>query len=347
MLLVGARAALHWFPDFPRADCWDLWCTDDTLVHHCLAEGKASVFETGSANGRTRYRITHEGRCAELLVARTGGSEQAFSDAAVATVDIDWLGLRDVKVASPQALALIKRSHLHSPANWQKHIDDYHFLKRRAPSAPTDAERAAGAMRMAEWAANHPGDYGSGSMRVSNEAFFANTRMARIRVYVHDDLHRVTCYGPEPLYLRLKEDRSQAFVSGRLFETFTHAEKIRLVREECYALALERVVIPAIETGRTADARHAFLHALRRICTDLTTGWFRDFAVEHYPEVIEFDTDYVGRFRAALERSDLVRRAERPAKADLEALVEEVARRDRAAGLGEFARGESIDALQA
>jgi hypothetical protein len=47
------------------------------------------------------------------------------------------------------------------------------------------------------------------------------------------------------------------------------------------AIALERFLVP----GVTADAQTAYSEALLRVCTSLTKGWFRQFAVDHWPQV--------------------------------------------------------------
>jgi hypothetical protein len=47
------------------------------------------------------------------------------------------------------------------------------------------------------------------------------------------------------------------------------------------AIALERFLVP----GVTADIQTAYSEALLRVCTSLTKGWFRQFAVDHWPQV--------------------------------------------------------------
>ena len=48
------------------------------------------------------------------------------------------------------------------------------------------------------------------------------------------------------------------------------------------ALALERYLLP----GVINDQREAYATALQKVCTTLTKGFFRQFAVDHYPEVL-------------------------------------------------------------
>jgi hypothetical protein len=309
LLLVGARAVQRWFGPAARSTAhWDLWSRAEELDRWRLDTGAVPVGREELPGGRTRSRYMLAGESLLIDVGPAGGSEEAFIDAESDAPAFASGPCPSAAVASPASLALIKRSHLYDPADWHKHIGDYHFLKARVDAASiTPERRAAGELRLAEWRAQHPEDKGSGSMRIPNAQFFANTRAALIRAYQHDDLHQATCYGERPLYQQLKEDPELAYVSGRRFEALSHVERVRLVREETYAIALERVVIPSIELGRPWDAERAFQHALRRICTNLTTGWFRDYAIENYPEVCRYDTDFVARFLEALARGHVAR----------------------------------------
>ena len=45
------------------------------------------------------------------------------------------------------------------------------------------------------------------------------------------------------------------------------------------------------------DQEEAFLEALKAICTRLTSGWFREFAIENYYEIIFTQINFVKKFR--------------------------------------------------
>lgn len=68
------------------------------------------------------------------------------------------------------------------------------------------------------------------------------------------------------------------------------------VLEESYVLALERSIIP-----HNSDRRRAFAMAISKVCTSITSGWFREFAWENYDDVVAlYDDNFVDKFRAAL-----------------------------------------------
>jgi hypothetical protein len=52
-------------------------------------------------------------------------------------------------------------------------------------------------------------------------------------------------------------------------------------------IALERYLIPMISSNQ----ENSYKLALVRICTTLTKGWFRQFAIDNYPQLINLDKD--------------------------------------------------------
>ena len=60
-------------------------------------------------------------------------------------------------------------------------------------------------------------------------------------------------------------------------------QKQQCVAEECYVIATERFLIP---TNYDYFWKLAYLKALQKVCTTLCSGWFRDYAIDYYPEII-------------------------------------------------------------
>lgn len=78
---------------------------------------------------------------------------------------------------------------------------------------------------------------------------------------------------------------------------FDSAEIIRdlAVLEESYVLALERSLVP-FPGGKTP--KEAFDMALMKVCTSITSGWFREYAWEHYDAVqAMYNDNYVEKFQ--------------------------------------------------
>jgi len=117
----------------------------------------------------------------------------------------------------------------------------------------------------------------------TNEDFLETVPLFCRTYLKHDDLHQIVKFGEKPMYTKMQPDEKSAFCSEKLWNTFTHEEKIQDVQEEGMVLALERFLLPK----ETAIANVAYLEAVKMICTSVTKGWFRQFAIDHYPEVID------------------------------------------------------------
>jgi hypothetical protein len=70
------------------------------------------------------------------------------------------------------------------------------------------------------------------------------------------------------------------------------------VYEESCVLALERSQIPFPD----ASPRKSFEYALMKVCTSITSGFFREWAWEHYDDVLALynelgENDYIERFK--------------------------------------------------
>lgn len=115
--------------------------------------------------------------------------------------------------------------------------------------------------------------------------------------YDHDTIHEAVKHLDKPAYVYYIKDGEQVMCSEEKF--FKAPEIVRLygVLEESYVLALERAVIPF-----NTDRDKAFKIALEKVCTSITSGWFREYAWDHYDEVMNlYHPSYVEKFTIALE----------------------------------------------
>gem|GEM_PF-2776033 len=110
--------------------------------------------------------------------------------------------------------------------------------------------------------------------------------------------------GPKPAYHFYQKPKSEIMTSKSIFQSLPFHVRIRGVLEEAQVLALERAVIP-----HGTDKDKAFKIALEKVCTSITSGWFREFAWENYDDVMNLyyteGQNYVNRFAHALERGEI------------------------------------------
>ena len=115
--------------------------------------------------------------------------------------------------------------------------------------------------------------------------------------YDHDTIHLAVKHLDKPAYMYYQKDEAEVDCAKDKF--FAAPEIVRLygVLEESYVLALERSVIPF-----GTDPKKAFDKALEKVCTSITSGWFREYAYLNYYKIQEmYHESYVNKFNKALE----------------------------------------------
>lgn len=198
------------------------------------------------------------------------------------TTTEDHITINGVKVytVNPVGLALIKRSHLWRDLNWDKHITQYHLhLKEHLPEDEESKSYLLRRMRLTKEAypQNNP------KLNQSNTDFFDD---AVEKKYDHDWLHELAAHHDRPLYERMKnpDKMGEAWCEKNLWDNFGHEDKIKTVQEEAYVIATERFLIPK---DYKFPKKLAYLTAVKKICTTLTSGWFRDFAIDNWREIVD------------------------------------------------------------
>ena len=187
--------------------------------------------------------------------------------------------------ATPDELYTIKVSHAFWANRWPKHIQDIAFFQSK------------GCERIPElydllydiWVEH----YGKKRARLRagtkpEEFFTASVK----RKYDHDSLHASVAYYDKPLFNAILRDGEAVAVDRAKFEALPYEDKLRLVREEVYATALERKVIPSNYQDSPLDA---YRWALQQTVTSYSKGWFPLFIVENVNALLKPDVDYVVR----------------------------------------------------
>lgn len=189
------------------------------------------------------------------------------------------------EVAAPEYLYTLKLSHCFWNKRWQKTMDDILFFQRNK----VQLNDRLFSLLYNDWTEIH-GDKRS-YLNVSNEEFF---RDAVDRVYPHDFIHECIAYYGDPLYNKCKRDKNKAILSHDLFLELSYLDQLRLCREEIYATALERFVVPA---NFRINSKVAYLGACRLLLTSMTKGWFPRFIAENWYSLYKPDVDFISIFK--------------------------------------------------
>ena len=255
-MLIGSRAIAHWNKDFkvkPGAD-WDI---------------------VGAVENESFYRDT-------LSIPNTDRIEW-HEHLKLNNFDLAVQHNAHV-VCVPYGLAIIYRSHLHRDWNWDGHICKYHrFIVPMLSSSdlvgletdPLLLER----IKLTKQA--YP--QGNPKLNKSNMDFFDDPVK---KVYDHDFLHELYAYEDRPMFEKLKrpEQFDLAWCTKDLWNELSLAQKLQCVAEETYVIATERFMVP---NNWDYNTKRAYYNALKKVCTTLTSGWFRDFAIDNFPAIYD------------------------------------------------------------
>jgi hypothetical protein len=285
MLIIGSKAFNYNFPNQGRqykdvdiiAYRKDVEYLIENLSPQRVVDNKGLV----SLKGITRTEIYDRDQV-EVLIADDSKALRSYLDHCDAN---DYL-----KYATPEVLFSCKKSHIHFPIFFEKHIKDYTFLY----------DYFKGVDKLKDITKEHfkeievrRGKLKTPSLNKGKDNFFEQSNDFVKSYFVHDHIHEAVAHYDAPLYTRMQRDQSLARCEKNMWENFTFEDKCKCVLEEAYVIALERKVLPALYGGKKWFTSEECLNwALYRICTTLCSGWFRSFATDNYFRIKEFVNNY-------------------------------------------------------
>lgn len=234
---------------------------------------------------------TNSGRV-EILIARPGSAFWQYLE--------KYDAFDDIRTIDAQGLFSLKKSHIHIPIKFDKHIRDYCTLNKIVNGVDTMPEITKQNTEDIKKRLNR--HFKSPSLNKSVKEFFSQSEGKVKSFFVHDHIHEVMAHYDRPLYEKMQRDLTMAKCEKDLWEKFSYEDKMKCVLEEAYVIALERKVLPVLYGGERqySSPKDALAWAMMRVCTTLTGGWFRKFATDNYIDIMNFATldkfDYVNKF---------------------------------------------------
>jgi hypothetical protein len=284
MLLIGSEALRHWGVEVPRASLdIDIVC-------------KINEFKRWCRETETKYV---KPIADNKYLAKAGEDLFEFEISWPGDAIYPWLeGIEDhkVKVATVEQLLYLKLSHryLKNSPHFLKTMEDIQLLRQCA-----DAENYDEFLKQRE---AETYNYSHPKLNMSKSDFFdASVEYT----YDHDSIHEAIALYDKPAYLYYKVEGAEVMCSKDKF--FSVDEKYRLagVIEEAGVLALERGLIPYNTWNKQ---RVVYEYALMKVCTSITSGWFREYAWENYYKALECYRDLKSLFDHGKE-SGIIKRA--------------------------------------
>ncbi len=205
----------------------------------------------------------------------------------------DWLDHTGTRYATLDELYTIKVSHSYwvlPNGSWDKHMFDIWQLKKHGALLDTKLHK----LLYKVWEEKH------GRKRVdlnmTKEDFFTD---AVKRIYDHDSIHYSVAYGDKPIYEDMFVQGEEIAMDMKRIKAAPFEDQVKLFREEIYATALERWVIPS---DYTVSPRKAYADALKKTITSLTKGWSATFIVDNFDIFRNPDMDYVAHHKSKADQ---------------------------------------------
>lgn len=205
-------------------------------------------------------------------------------------------------IASPQLIYTLKMSHRYkkNSPHFLKTMRDIQSLRAQGFGVIPEVLQKWYKKRIKEtYNYKHPK-----LMGVKKGEFFSDDGISY--VYDHDSIHEAVATMEKPAYSRFQPEGEEIGTSKEMFFAQPRAVQLLAVLEEAYVLSLERSIIPFGTKDDAEKRKYAFDMALSKVCTSITSGWFREFAWENFDAVNElFDPEYVDRFFRAVDAGNV------------------------------------------
>jgi hypothetical protein len=213
-----------------------------------------------------KWKVTWDGEVTEVEIAWPGSSGAMLLDY---LEEIEY----DPEYAPPEVCLMLKMSHrfLKNSPHFKKTREDIMWLRQKGVTLDSRLTDILSKRQQETYWYEHP------NLNRTKDEFFVD-----VYQFDHDSLHEAVALMDHPAYTNFQKSDAEVDCDMDKFMEQPIDIQLAAVYEESCVLALERSFIPH---GR--DQQWAFEKALEKVCTSITSGRFREFAWEHYDDVLE------------------------------------------------------------
>lgn len=254
---------------------------------------------TGSHILNTRYCKDYDIICYEKdILVPTSGDEyirtvvyknQRYEFLLADNQKILRILLDNEQISDDTILYILKKGHIHIAGKrqeeWEKHRLDLEILLRMDHFyASINIEKLISIAK--EDTDNRIKQKTPKLNGITKKEFFDDN----VKKYVdHDYIHKVVAYDPGvPAYEKMQVNDGTVTCYKELWDdVMTNEERLQAVVEECSVIAIERHMLPQyMENTIGKPLFLAYKWALWRVCTNLCSGWFREYAIDNYYTIL-------------------------------------------------------------
>lgn len=291
MILIGSRALIlrepralmrspkdfDWVCTKPEFDSWMEKNQTKANPRKIYSEKNKMIVE-GDSN--LEFEIIQPGTSSELLQKIVENNEESME------TPFGWVPTFDM-------LFTIKSSHKYlknSPHFW-KNVLDYHVMKSLGAVVRPEYQDFFKLRQKETYNYAHP------KLNVDKDSFFKDDAIQY--VYDHDTIHVSVARGDHPAYTYYMKEGAQVQTEKSKFFNSSREIQLNGVIEEAAVLAIERSLVP--HPG-IMTPEQAWKFALAKVCSSITSGWFREFAYENVLEILKlYPVGYWEKFQKDVE----------------------------------------------
>lgn len=277
--LIGSRAMNHWVnTEHQRTpNDLDIVGTYDEItafVKHIRRTEKIKAqypFDSGK-----KIFIKTEKRIIEAEVAWENSNSLKLQEMIAKDGTIQNIDGLDMLVAPLNLLYTLKMSHryLKDSPHFLKTMKDIQLMRTYKTVIPEEYKEFYKERQAIQY------NYKLPKLNQTKDTFFSGDGI--VYEYDHDTIHEAVKFLEQPAYTYYAD--GEVWSSKEKFNQCSEEIKLYGVLEESLVLACER---SQLAFNPRPDARWSFEHALFKVCTSITSGFFREYAWENYDSVIE------------------------------------------------------------
>jgi hypothetical protein len=290
IILLGSKALAHYIPDFKTSIDTDILGEYDSVVSYMKSKGQVqSIYP--SSKGKKLITSFSDKTIIEAEINWGHSSPKMMTDLMMNDPDtkikLDYEASEMVLIPSLDFLYTLKMSHryLRNSPHFLKTMKHIHLMRSMGAKIRPEYQEFYKIRREETYWYKHP------KLNVTKDDFFSGDGVKYI--YDHDSIHKAIKHLDNPAYEYYKSENADILCDRKKWDECSEEIKLYGVLEEVQVLALERSQIPF----EHIDPRKSFNMAHEKVCTSITSGFFREFAYENYHKIqVMYESDYVERF---------------------------------------------------
>lgn len=285
MLLIGSRALIFRAPHVLKREPKDF----DFIAPYdeIMAWLKSQAISDFTV---TEKQVISEPNLCEFEIVKPDSSAELLID--LVKKDPQTINTKFGSIPNFDLLFTLKASHRYlknSPHFWKTAVD-YHKMKHCGAQIRPEYMEFFKLREKETYTYAHP------KLNVKKDDFFNGDQV--VYIYDHDSIHESMKHGEKPAYSFFQEEGAEVKCDKNKFFSLPDEIKIHSVLEETYVLALERSQIPFPEK---MTPKQSFMMALSKVCSSITSGWWREYAYENIFTVAKlYDDNYVEKFKQGI-----------------------------------------------